>query len=376
MNSVITFFSMAALMLAIAGCSETQKDLEAESAKDTEKGLAALSISDYRKASEFFSEAAKNSATNFDARINLAVAYMQLGEMNKAQSAITNAIALNPDSAEARLLEGQIAYQMRDYGFATKTFSTIAKAKSLDKAMRSTAYTSLAIVDLAQNKFIPARISLFRAINLNPRNAVAWYHLGVMSRDTYKLPDAALEQFEMASRLSNPKDPRTVKITSEIMPSIRNAIARNAAQMPGAANRKPEEAAKLLAEGKAASKKKHFKTALKKYTEAYKADPMSFEAAIAYARTLSSQDKTSAAADKVLEAYNAAINQKPFSQATYIEAGKFAYGRKRYVTTAKIMNRALAHAHNNKQILDLLIASLLKNLPKDAAVWQEYRNEL
>ncbi len=377
MNNIFTVFTIIALTLSFAGCSETKKDLEAESVKDTEKGLAALAISDYKKAEEFFRAATVNCATNFDARINLAVSLLQLGEMDAANTAITNAISLNPESVEARLLEGQIAYQMRNYTRASKNFIAIAKEKSLDKTFRSTALSSLAIVQLAQNEFIPARISLFRAIRFNPKNAAAWYHLGIMSRDTYKLPDAALEQFEMASRLSDPKDERTIKIIREIIPSLRNAIVRNAAQIPGAAGRKPEEAAKLLAEGEAAKKKKHFKTALKKFEAAYKADPMSFEAAIAYAKSLETQDKSAAGIDKVIAAYRAAIDQKPFSQATYIDAGKYAYSNKRYLTTTEIMNRALAHVYNNKQILDLLIASLQKaGRQKDAKIWKEYRSEL
>ncbi len=377
MNSIFSIFSAIIIAFLITGCRDTPADFEAQSIKDTERGLAALSIGDYQKASEFFKLASQNSATNFNARINLAVALMHLGDMNGANTAITNAVSLNPESAEARLLEGQIAYQLRDYGQAGKTFTAIAKAHALSKEIRSAALSSLAIVHLAQNEFIAARISLFRAIRMNPRNAAAWYHLGIMSRDTYKLPDAALEQFEMASRLSDPKDERTIKIIRDIIPALRNAIARNAAQKPGAANRKPEEAAKLLAEGEAAKKKKHFKTALKRFEAAYKADPMSFEAAVAYAKALEGQDKTSPGADKVIAAYRAAIDQKPFSQATYIDAGKYAYGRKRYLTTVEIMNRALAHVYNNKQVLDLLIASLIKTgRTKDAAAWKEYRNGL
>ena len=144
--------------------------------------------------------------------------------MAEADRAVREACALCPESAEARLVDGQVAYLKKDYARARTAFSSVAAEAALPAAVRSEAFVGRGIVELAQDACDAARISFLRALRLNPRSAAAWYHLGVLSRDTYRFNEAALEQFEMAARLSDPRDARTKKISHELIPALRKAL--------------------------------------------------------------------------------------------------------------------------------------------------------
>lgn len=302
---------------------------------------------------------------------------LALGELDAAQAAATNALARLPDSAEARLADGQVAYLKRDYGRATADFNAVASEKSLPAPLRSQALVSRAVVEIAQNEFDAARMTLFRALRLDRRNAAVWYHLGLLSRNTYRFDEAAVEQFEMAARLSDPKDPRTLKLSREIIPAVRASLAAAAASRPGVAKRNAGAAAELLAEAEKLRKKKMIRAAIKKYEAALEADPFSYPAAREMAYLVSLNDKTVAGVDKALHAYRAAIDQRPAVQENYYAAAQLAYANRRWATAVAILNRAIAHDPENLKTLDLFIAALQKaGKGKQAEAWKAYRREL
>jgi len=300
-----------------------------------------------------------------------------LGELDEAYIAATNALARMPDSAEARLVDGQVAYLKKNYGRAVADFNAVASEKSLPKSLRAEALVSRAVVEIAKNEFDTARMTLFRALHLDRRNAAVWYHLGLLSRNTYRFDEVAVEQFEMAARLSDPKDPRTKKLSREIIPSVRSALNAAAVERPGAAKRDAGLAAKLIAEAEALRKKKSIRAAIKKYEAAFAADPFSYPAARELAYLTALNDKTSAGVDKALLAYRAAIDQRPAVQDNYYAAAQLAYANKRWATAVAILNRAIAHDPENIKTLDLFIAALQKaGKESQAAAWKAYRQEL
>ena len=122
-------------------------------------------------------------------------------------------VILDPACAEAKMLDGQIAYLARDYARAKRNFDEVAATKSLPAELRSQALSARAVMEIAANMFDRARLTLWRAVRIDRRNAAAWYHLGHLSRDTYRFEDAALEQFEMAGRLM--KDPARAKAIAD-----------------------------------------------------------------------------------------------------------------------------------------------------------------
>ena len=297
-------------------------------------------------------------------------------EVEAADAAVQKAIDLLPDSAEAMLVDGQVAYRKGDLARATKSFNAVASEKSLPAALRAEALVGRAVVEIKEGDCDSARLTLFRALHLNRRNAAVWYHLGLLSRNQYHFDEVAVEQFEMAARLSDPKDERTKKISQEIR-AARAAVTAAAAANPNAEKRDAGAAAKLLGEAEALRKKRMIRAAIKKYEAAFAADPFSYPAARETAYLISLNDKTAAGVDKALRAYRAAIDQRPAVQENYYAAAQLAYANQRWATTVSILDRAIAHDPENVKTLDLFIAALQKaGRAKQSEAWKAYRQEL
>ena len=305
-----------------------------------------------------------------------AIDKLEQGEADAADAAAKKALELLPDSAEAMLVDGQAAYRTGDTARAIARFNAVASEKSLPAALRAEALVSRAVVEIGRNDCDAARLTLLRALHLNRRNAAVWYHLGLLSRNNCHFDEVAVEQFEMAARLSDPKDARTKKISQELR-AARAAVTAAAAANPNAGKRDPGAAAKLLGEAEALRKKRMIRAAIKKYEAAFEADPFFYLAARETAYLLSLNDKTPAGVDKALRAYRAAIDQRPAVQENYYAAAQLAYANKRWATTVSILDRAIAHDPENGKALDLFIAALQKaGRNRQAEAWKAYRQEL
>ena len=376
----LAFFALA------TGCTNEIDD----GTRELEKGRAALAAHDLQTAAAAFSECAQKNATNFEVRISLALIGLELGEPKKADAAAKEAVAIDPSSAEARLVEGQTAYLVKDYARSKAAFSAVADARELPAQMRSQALSSRAVAELAANEMDAARISLMRALRLDFRNAAAWYHMGVLSRNTYHFLAAAKDQFEMACRL-DPNSARTRETVRTVIPALLDARARATADKPGVANRDPGLAAKLIAEGVAAEKKKDVRTAAARFEKAFAADPLSWEAAWHYAQTLQAAEAARKPNDKAklsvatvvaktIDAYRAALDAKPASRDTCMAAARFALQNRRPAVACDFLSHALAHFPDSKPVLDLYIEALGKLDTPDGArrakMYRAYRQEL
>ena len=370
-----------------AGCTGGTKD---DGARDLEKGRAAMSAGDFQAAATAFQACADKNPTNLEARILLSVASVETGDPRTAEEAARAAVEIDPSSAEARLAEGNAAYLAKDYKRSIEAFSAVASAKTLPAPMRSQAFSSRAIPEFADGQTDAARISLMRALRTDFRNAAAWYHLGVLSRGTLHFAAAAKDQFEMACRL-DPGSPRTKEALRTVIPSLRDSLARTAADKPGAEKRNPGQAAKLLAEGIAAKRKKDLKTAADRFAKAHAADPLSWEAAWNYATTLPEAETAKKASDKsklpaaavvsrTLDAYRNALDAKPSSRETCIAAAKFALQNRRPAAACEFMSHALAHFHDSKAVVSLYADALERLGTSDgarrAALYRAYGREL
>ena len=331
---------------AFAGCEK-----EDDGSADFNKGAEACVARDFRQAAMCFETAAKKNATNFTARVRLALVNIELGDMPAAKAAVESALELDPTSAEALLIDGQVAYHMKDFARAKKDFSDVAEGKQLPAELRSAALTSRAVMEIEAQLFERARLSLWRAIRLDGKNGAAWYHLGHLSRNTYHFEEAAMEQFEMASRLI--KDPARAKaIGRDTLPALRDSLRAKPASKPGAANRDPGGSAKLVTEA-AALAKKDPKASAAKYAEAYAKDPLSYEAAWNHAKAAMATAKGGEKVAKALEAFQDAIDQRPNSQETYRTAARAALGHAHPMRAEKFLSQALAHDPGCKRTLDL-----------------------
>jgi tetratricopeptide (TPR) repeat protein len=381
----LPFVALTVLACMLAGCGKDSKAAPGASAAkddgtaDVERGMAALEKQDLKAASAAFNAAVKTCPANFEAQMQLAVLNMRLGETAAAAAAAARAVEIRPDSAEARLVSGQAAYLTKDYARALQHFSAVALEKSLPANVRSEAWAGRGVVEFVMDKPDAARISFLRARRLKRNNASAFYHLGMLYRDKYHYDDAVvMEQFLMASRMLDAKDPRASKILRDIIPPLKSSIAAAAAKR-GEAKRNPAKSAKLLSEGKALEAKKQTTAAMKKYEDAFAADPLSGPAAYAFAMLkganvrLGNQNDV----DKVRDAYHAAIADNPSSQAYYESAAQFLYKHKRWANAIKVLEKAIAHDPDNLKALDLLIAALKKaGRGAESERWDEYRKTL
>ncbi|MBR1589424.1 MAG: tetratricopeptide repeat protein [Kiritimatiellae bacterium] len=345
------FLLMAACVAVLAGCGEKEEEPRQEQPV----------------------EAVQESGEEC---LQRAIDKLALGEVDVADEAAKKALELMPDSAEALLVAGQVACRKGDLARAAKDFNAVASEQSLPAALRAGALVSRAVTEIKQGSFDAARLTLFRALRLDRRNASVWYHLGMLSRNTFHFDEVAVEQFEMAARLSDPKAERTKKISQEIR-AARAALTEAAAANPNAGKRDSSAAAKLLAEAETLRKKRMIRAAIKKYEAAFAADPFSYRAARETAYLLSLNDKSQSGVDKALRAYRAAIDQRPAVQDNYYEAAQLAYANRRWATAVSILDRAIAHDPENLKTLDLFIAALQKaGKGKQSEAWKAYRQEL
>lgn len=314
----------------------------------------------------------------FERHLGEAMECVRGGRVLEAQKACDEALALMPDSAEAQLVSGQAAYLRKDYAAALRAFEAVAHDKTLSPELRSEAYSSIGVVQYARNELDRARIAFIRAQRFNPRNASAWYHQGMISRDVFKYNQLAKDQLEYAKRLLDPNDSRAIKLGASIIPALvrKLDLARPARKPDGEA-----VARKLVVDGDALVKKhlasprrNKLEPAVKKYADAMAADPCSDEAALKYAETLLKLSASAANVDKALLAYNKALNINPYSQKGYLAAGQLAFKNGKWSQAESIMNRAIAYDPTRTDTLDIFIGALRKaGKHSEEKIWDEYR---
>ena len=322
---------------------------------------------------------ASPESTDFDSLMKKGANSLAQRETGTAIEVTTKALELRPESAEAHLLAAQAAYRGEDFKRAYEYFSAVAKEASLPPVLRAKAYAGLGLVDYAQGQdhYDIARIEFHHAILLDPRNEMAFYHLGKLYDEIYHFPVAARDQyrmFECLSERSHPGNSRAKRVKETIVPRLNRDLAKQRAAGGGNAT----QAAPLVQEARLLREKKQTTAAKKKYEEARKIDPQSYDAALGYAELVKETEKTADGAEKAIKAYMRAAFLKPGLPENYLEAARLAREYERCkIQAAEIMNCAVAHHPQNRKILDLLIASLQNvGSEKQAKGWGEYRETL
>lgn len=376
----------AALLAAFAaGCGKP------DPAKEMASGEAAFGVRDYAKASGHFAKAAELEPSNIDALVMLARSELARGEIPAAAAALAKAAETNGGDADVLQLQAQADYYAKDYDGAAKLFRRIADDASLEASVRSAGWSGLGVVHflLSDGKgdgperdalCDRARTEFLRALRLDGKNAAARYHLGRLYRDTFGFPEAAIEQFEffVHPRLQQEADDRVRRVQREILPQLRDEVARRAAQIPGAANRNKAACAESLKKGEALFVKKRYREAAKLYEAAAKSDPLDARAAKRLAQCLAATAKTDAEQKAANRAYIRACELAPKDIATLNDAAKYAMGVKAYASAAKLYSKALASAGPGVRdctSVDGLINALKRSgKAKSAAEYQSYRD--
>ena len=310
---------------------------------------------------------------DFDTLMSRGADAVARNDASVAADAAAKAVELNPESAEAKLLEGQAACLGKDYARARESFSLIIKERSLPPALRSKAFAGQGMVEFEQDDAELARISFLHALLLDPNNAAAHYYLARIYRAEH-FYEAALREFKRFSEItrnSKPDDARAKKVDSKDLPELESLIEAKLAKRFGSGGGNAGEAAKLIQEAKDLEGKKQYSEAAKKYAAARKADPRSYEAASGYARRLVKDTR-----QKVM-AYCDAIALNPDARDNYFEAAVLASNGGFKIQTVEILNHAIAHHPQDKNVLDLLCGALYKTgNNKMHNAWGEYRQEV
>ena len=361
-NCVIALFLLAALVV-LAGCNPK------DGVREYADGMAAYEAHSLEKAGKLFAKCLVYAPENVDALVMLARVQCERGEISDATETIAKAAALDPGAPDVALLAAEIALYAGDYERAIGGFTAIAENDKLEPEARALGWTGLGIAEMTRDRRDFARIAFLRAIRLDRRNASARYHLGLLYRgDSYGYLDAALEQFDIFVRLGETADPRAVHAQRVIIPGIKADIERRDANASAAA----------LARAEAAWKKGNYKTARNEYEAAYKADVLSYPAALGLAKAWEKTDTTAAGSQRALDSYKAACSLRPGAIATFLSAGNLAMKLKQYATATELYSRAVAANPADISAIDGLIRALRNagGQAKVADAYQRYRDTI
>ena len=365
----------SALALALAfvfGCTPD------DGKKELEQGKAAYEVRDLKKAEKLLEKSTGCAPQDVDRLLLVARVKLDLGELAEAKEWMAKVRKLAGGDADVRMLDAQLAWHAKDYERASAGFSALADDAKLEPEIRSQALAGKGIVEMACENPDLARIAFLSAIRLDRRNAAAWYHLGLLYRDGFGYLEAALEQFEIFVRLEASASPRVQKVQRTIIPDLKNAVARAAADRPGVSKRDSAACANALVKAEAAVKKGAFKDAVKAYQTAFSADPMSYPAALGLAQTLSKADSSKNGQIKALESYKAACSLRPSAVSTFLTTGALAVRLGYYAQAVQVYSRALAANPTSLSALDGLIRSLGRVGSKTSLsqAYQRYRDLL
>lgn len=361
----------AATAVFVAGCGSGDGSREYEAAR------AAYEVRDLKKAEKLLAESVRLAPRNIDALVASARVKIDLGEIAMAKDFVEKVRPLAPQDSDVRLLDAQIACYEQDYARAEKVFGSVALDASLDAGVRSQALAGIGVVEMMRNATDSARIAFLKAIRMDRRNPSAWYHLGLIYQ-RLGYDEAALEQFEIFVRLEDVASKRVQDVQRTVIPKLKDEIARQAADRPGASSRDSAAAAKALEEAETAWKKGQYKTAKTRYLAAYTADPLSYPAAVGVAKAIEKTDATLDGQKKTFEYYKAACALRPSAVSTFLKTGDLAMKLSRYAAAVEIYSRALAADPSNFMVVDGLIRALRKtggaDRVKTAAAYQAYRD--
>lgn len=361
-------------LAAVVGCGPS------DGKKELADGLAALEARDPAKAVKALEKSLACDGQTVDALVGLARAKLALGELKAAGEAVTAAAAQEPAATDVLQLQAQLAYHGKDYSAANEFYGKLANDTSLSAEVRAEGWTGLGIVALTQNMPDVAHAAFLTAIRLDRRHASAYYHLGLLYRNSYGLSEAALEQFEKFAYLGDAGDVLVRKVHRVVLPEIKDTIAHAAKSRLGASRRDTAACSSLLAKAEAAMRKggaKGAKSAVSFYQQALQADALSYPAALGLAKAWPKAEAGRAGEARSLECYKLACALKPSAVQTLLAAGQLAAQRGLQAVAAEIYLRAVAADGTNISAIDGLIRALQRTgKRKEAKAYQDYRDLL
>ncbi len=164
----------AAFVASCLTCAAAQSNYEALS----QKAVDAERRGDFATAVSAFQELIRAGADSPELRSNLGIAYYQLREFTDALRQFRVALAKTPDSIPANLFSGLSLLKLHRPKEALPYLETAHRAQPDS----SETILALAEAEVASNEISLSRASYEEATRLDPKNAEAWYGLGITER--------------------------------------------------------------------------------------------------------------------------------------------------------------------------------------------------
>ena len=131
--------------------------------------------SDFQAAAEFYRQAASLDPENAELRTNLGLMYYQTGKDQQAIEAFSQAIRLKPGLFVPNLFLGLDYLRLKRFNEAIPYLKRAARLKVADPQAQlalGQTYTGIGKTHLATDSYL-------RLVQLDPKNADGWFHLGV-----------------------------------------------------------------------------------------------------------------------------------------------------------------------------------------------------
>jgi len=313
-----------------------------------------------------------------DVAMDAAREKLRVGELAAAREALEQAKAAAADDVDVILLGAQLAYHQKDYKAASTAFAALAGDSARDVKVRAEAQVGLGVVAMTANETDRARIAFLQALRLDRRSTPARYHLGLLYRNL-GYDEAALEQFEAFALLETNDVPRVQRVQRQVIPALKDTIARKATERPGVDKRDSAAASKALQNAEAMVQKKNYKKARVYYADALKADPLSYPAALGLAEMWEKTDPSVNGRRQALVCYQTACSLRPSAIKTLLKTGDLAASLGMNKVAAEAYSRAIAADPKSLSAIDGLIRANRKlggDATKAAALWQGYRTSI
>ena len=378
LSSVLKRALATAVFAALAGCGGE------DASKNLRAGEEALAAGDTEKAIRKFEASVAIAPANVDAWVMLAGAQLKFGDVANAGKSISCALDLAPNDADVVELAAQVAFYEKHYDQAEALYSKLA-AGDQERALRSRALSGIGVVNMARiaeagnlaSVFRDrARTALLSAIRLDMKNSVARYHLGLVYRDL-GYNEIARDNFSLFTGIERMRkrdgDERVAMVATTILPDLNERINEEKSHSKGADNRNSSAAADALKKARAAWDNGKYKTAKLRYTEAYAADVLNYDAALGLARAWEKTDSSRTGLDTALNYYYAACKLRPSAKDTLIKTAALATRLGKHSMAAEAYSRAVAASPYDPVAIEGLIKALKTiGRVKSAEIYRSY----
>lgn len=378
LSSVLKRALATAVFAAFAGCGGE------DASKNLRAGEEALAAGDTEKAIRKFEASVAIAPANVDAWVMLAGAQLKFGDVANAGKSISCALDLAPNDADVVELAAQVAFYEKHYDQAEALYSKLA-AGDRERALRSRALSGIGVVNMARiaeagnlaSVFRDrARTALLSAIRLDMKNSVARYHLGLIYRDL-GYNEIARDNFSLFTGIERMRkrdgDERVAMVATTILPDLNERINEEKSHSKGADNRNSSAAADALKKARAAWDNGKYKTAKLRYTEAYAADVLNYDAALGLARAWEKTDSSRTGLDTALNYYYAACKLRPSAKDTLIKTAALATRLGKHSMAAEAYSRAVAASPYDPVAIEGLIKALKTiGRVKSAEIYRSY----